>query len=107
MKSFRMLTSHLVLSAACLLGVAATGHTQSTPIGASAFVAQNQETHVFAFSVVERAEGAVRGRVLVLEPATHGIVSIIRPPTPVVRRHWWAAPTGPAARGQPARTVGR
>ncbi|HEX5052248.1 MAG TPA: hypothetical protein VFZ65_10780 [Planctomycetota bacterium] len=78
MTSLRKLTSHLALSAACLLGIAAPNHAQTTPIGAGAgaFVAANQATHVFVFSIVERADGTVRGRVLVLEPATHGFVSV-------------------------------
>ena len=78
MQSFRKLTSHLALSAACLLGIQAPGHAQSTPIGAGAgtFVAQNLQTHVFAFSLLERADGSVKGRWIGIEPATNGIIVV-------------------------------
>lgn len=44
--------------------------------GFGAFVAQNQQTHLFAFAAVEGPTGSVRGSCVVLEPATNGLVRI-------------------------------
>jgi hypothetical protein len=69
---------HVALATACLFGALAPANAQTTLIGAGAgaYVAQNQQTHLFAFTVSQRANGTVKGHILVLEPATQGLVRV-------------------------------
>lgn len=64
------------LSVGLFLGATAPISAQASPIGSGqgAFLAQNQETHLFAFAVVELPDGSVNGHGLVFEPSTRAFV---------------------------------
>lgn len=65
------------LVAVLFLGAAPPGHAQRGPVasGGGAFVAPNQQDHLFGFSVFEVPGGSVRGRCSVIEPASSGVVA--------------------------------
>jgi hypothetical protein len=70
-----------VLAAGCLIASAPRALSQAgtlAPVadGHGVFVAQNQETHVFAFSLLELPNGTIHGQAVVLEPATQGLVVV-------------------------------
>jgi len=76
MKLTSRTTACAVLSAAFVFGAAAPCQSQATPLayGHGAFVAQNQESHLFTFAAVQLPGGSVVGHCLVIEPATRGFV---------------------------------
>jgi hypothetical protein len=76
MRSSIRSTVRAVRTAALLFGAAAPGTAQAARIatGIGQFVGQNQQNRLFAFSVVERADGSVRGQLLAFEPGTRGLV---------------------------------
>jgi hypothetical protein len=65
------------LVAVLFLCAAPPGHAQRGPVasGSGAFVAPNQQDHLFGFSVFEVPGGSVRGHCAVLEPASSGVVA--------------------------------
>lgn len=76
MLAFRTLLLSAALAALTSLATTTSVAAQATPLGTGggAFLAQNGETHWFAFHCVVLPDGSVAGHAAVLEPSTQSLL---------------------------------